>query len=99
MNKSVRRIRRNGIARRASKKKMALGTFPKMFEYSSLGDLLRALVFRHTSETAFFAYYISYNHPHKKSPELKLLKLPAPRCAGSLPAPWYGECARCPCSK
>jgi hypothetical protein len=75
MKESIGRIRRNGIAGRASKKKMALGIFPLVFKYSSYRDLIRALVFRHPSEAAFFACQISYNSPHNKSSERKLFKM------------------------
>jgi hypothetical protein len=72
MQESIGRIRRNSIAGRASKKKMALGIFPLALKYSSYRDLIRALVFRHPSETAFFTCHISYNGPHNKSSELMI---------------------------
>jgi hypothetical protein len=74
MNESIGRIRGNGIAGRASKKKMTFGSFPLVLKYSSSRDVIRTLVFRHSSETTFFACDISYNSPHKKSLVLIFLK-------------------------
>jgi hypothetical protein len=74
MNESIGRIRGNGIAGRASKKKMTFGSFPLVLKYSSSRDVIRTLVFRHSSETTFFACYISYNGPHINSSELSFSK-------------------------
>jgi hypothetical protein len=74
MKESIGRIRRNGIAGRASKKKMAFSSFPQVLKYPSYRDLIRTLVFRHPSEAAFFTCYISYNSPHNKSLVLIFLK-------------------------